>query len=284
MVSKTEFSAMLNIIIENDWLSTKVSQLTDLLYEDCQNNDERALITQLLSRFKYISAKCFSDHINTLALSIATTPGIDASTTIVAAMAADSAPDSSQYLVQVLKVKLQEFGWQNAVVTNTFSAAFKASKLTGFSRLNIILVDEFVGSGRTVLNRIDEINRQFATTSVKPKISVSVIFSSIVGINILEEKEINFSYIDFVERGISGFETAPEAKIKTDIMLNMESRLAANANNHDLGECSLGYGKVESLIGIEGANTPNNVFPIFWWPNYVDGERRGPLFTRWMGN
>ena len=35
-----------------------------------------------------------------------------------------------------------------------------------------------------------------------------------------------------------------------------------------------GYEKSESLFVLENSNIPNNVFPVFWWPFNLEGERK----------
>jgi len=205
-------------------------------------------------------------------------------TTIIAAMAADSAPDSSQALVQLLKTKLQVLQWDGAKIVNTFGAAYKASKDSGFTRLDIVLIDEFVGSGRTVLSRVSEINRTFARASQTPCIKVRAVFASVVGRDRLIDSGLDFECVDQVKRGISDFHSKDESDKKIGIMLDIEGRLSSVCNELKLADYSLGYGKTECLISLANTNIPNNVFPIFWWPRYIDGALRSPLFVRWMGN
>jgi hypothetical protein len=45
----------------------------------------------------------------------------------------------------------------------------------------------------------------------------------------------------------------------------MEDRLAAVGRRGKLKNHRLGYGRTESLFSRKGGNTPNNVFPVFWW-------------------
>ena len=282
-VDKSQFSAVMTIIKENTWLSTRADKLTDLLLEDCSTKEEQDLVANLLSRFKYISAACFVDRLNDLVLDIITMPNIKPENTLIAAMAADSGPDSSQALVQTIKVKLQHHGWGGVQIVNVFGSAFKKMKAEDFSRQNIILVDEFIGSGRTVIGRVSQIKSQFKGAGVDVNVFVNVVFASNVGIKALKESGINCSYIEEVNRGISDFEAAENIDSKIKFMLGLEGKLSSEYGKYKLNEYSLGYGKAESLISIENANIPNNVFPIFWWPEYADGKIRNPLFSRHLG-
>ncbi|MBQ5964294.1 hypothetical protein [Massilia sp. ZL223] len=274
----------MTLIKANSWLSSKADSLVELLMDDCSSVDEQTLITELLSRFKYISAENFVQKINDLVLDIVTIPGIEAKDTIIAAMAANSSPDSSQALVQNIKIKLQQNGWEEVQIVNAFGAAFKKLKADNFKRRNVILVDEFIGSGQTVLSRVAEIKRQFNTAQIDINVFVNVIFASISGIKKIEEAGIRLSYIESVSRGISDFETTEKIEEKVKSMLNIEKQLSPEHGEHKLSDYSLGYGKTESLIGFENSNIPNNVFPIFWWPGRSEGKSRNPLFTRYLGD
>ena len=45
---------------------------------------------------------------------------------------------------------------------------------------------------------------------------------------------------------------------------------------------SLGYGGAQVAISIEDMNTPNNVFPIFWWQYSSDHKERDVILVRDM--
>ncbi|WP_034349833.1 hypothetical protein [Herbaspirillum sp. GW103] len=283
MLNKSEFSLLMKIVNKHKWLLDKADALADLIFESCASWDERALIETLLDRFMVVSPDQFIEHVNELVLEVMTIPHIDPKETIVAAMAADSSPDSSQFLVQQLKVKFQENGWGDVRIVNTFGTAFRESKRSGFSRKNVILVDEFVGSGVTASGRAEEIKRQFAEVNQNVQIFVRSVFASVVGEDFLKRSAVDFVATYKVKRGISDFEPEPDRTAKVDMMLELESRLSDTAGSHKLSECSLGYGKTESLFAIMNQNLPNSVFPIFWWPTTQLGLNRQPLFTRWLG-
>ena len=63
-------------------------------------------------------------------------------------------------------------------------------------------------------------------------------------------------------------------------MLALEGKLATQINETQLCDHSLGYGNAESLFAIQGANPPNNNFPIFWWKRYADDKERKTLLNR----
>jgi hypothetical protein len=280
---KEQFSALMALFRKHDWLSSRAEVLTALMFDDCASHDEQTLIADLISRFKYVSAPEFVEKMNDLVLGIVTMPDLNPKETIIAAMAGDGSPDSSQALVQNIKVKLQRNGWGEALIVNTFGQIYRKSKDEGFARKNVILVDEFIGSGKTVIGRVAEINRTFKSNNQKINVFVNVIFSSIVGISAIEQENIKLSYVEAIGRGISDFEEPGNIEAKINSMLKIEEKLSKDYGTHNILECSLGYGKTESLIGIEDLNIPNNVFPVFWWGQYLNGNKRNALFCRYVG-
>lgn len=274
----------MSLLKKHSWISSRADSLTQLLLEDCISEEQQSLIADLLGRFKYVSALDFGERINDLVLGIITSPNSSPDETIIAAMAADSSPDSSQALVQMIKLKLQAYGWGNVPIVNVFGSAFKKSKSGNFERKNIFLVDEFVGSGRTVIGRVSTIKEQFKTANIDVNIFVNVIYSSIVGFEEIKRNAINFSCLEVISRGISDFEEAENINSKLEEMINIEANLSPEHGKYKREDYSLGYGKTESLFGIENGNIPNNVFPVFWWPKNSSGGDRNPLFHRYLGD
>ena len=60
-------------------------------------------------------------------------------------------------------------------------------------------------------------------------------------------------------------------------MRALEGRLSPQIDDEPLP--TFGYGQAEALFSTDG-NTPNSVFPVFWWPHSVDGKRRRTILTR----
>ena len=48
----------------------------------------------------------------------------------------------------------------------------------------------------------------------------------------------------------------------------------------DIGSGNIRYKESESLFNLESYNVPNNVFPIFWWPQLKDNNYHKTLFRR----
>jgi hypothetical protein len=65
-------------------------------------------------------------------------------------------------------------------------------------------------------------------------------------------------------------------------MVELELLLAPVINQYELKKYSFGYNAAEAIYSLEGCqgNTPNSVFPIFWWPRNVTGNQRNTILTR----
>lgn len=67
-------------------------------------------------------------------------------------------------------------------------------------------------------------------------------------------------------------------------MKDLESKLAQQKTYYELSNYSFGFNGAEALYSLDGCkwNTPNSVFPIFWWPRLFDDKPRQTLLTRFQ--
>lgn len=279
---KDTFTQILSLTQKQPWLEKKVETLAFLLADECNSDDKRELLIELLDRFFYISASEFQNKLEELAESIVTDPDLDDESTQVVAMAADSAADSSQYVLYGLKIILEKNSWRNYRHVNTFGKAFATYK-SKKTHKNIVLIDEFVGTGSTVIGRVRSICRQFHDADIVDfSIRVKVIVATQHGYDAVKAAGINIEALAFIKKGISDFDSEEISNIKKKVMIEIEGLLSKQHGDKELP--SLGYGESESLYSRDDGNTPNNVFPIFWWPFNKDNSIRGVLLTRAMSD
>lgn len=138
--------------VQATMLKGKDSVLSEL-YGICDNLYQRDLLKDLIIRFN-----CFDDDIYNLALneicSYVTTLNYEPNETAVIALCHDSLADSSQVVLNDLKIYIAKLG------VNTFINRFdRLKKYYNRGIRHFIAVDEFIGSGQTVYNRFDEFHK-----------------------------------------------------------------------------------------------------------------------------
>ncbi|WP_335922285.1 phosphoribosyltransferase-like protein [Shewanella algae] len=263
------------------WLADKVTELQSLLYKDCTSDEHRTLVIELLDRFVHISPEKFATLINELAESIVTEPSLSDATTQILSMTADFNADSGQYILYALKAPFERNGWRSHLSITNFGRSLKEYNRKGAVHKNIVLVDEFVGSGKTVIGRVNAIKQQYSQAGINDVlIKVKVIASSSVGLKNIKNENIDIESLVVLDRGISDYYEAIAVQEKLRLMDELELKLSSNYKDRALPK--LGYGGTESLYTRDEGNTPNSVFPVFWWPILSDNTVRKTLLIRAM--
>lgn len=286
-LNKKQTSLLLRLYSKQPWLSNRHTAVDELL-EICSSIEEQELICELFERFTYIKLAYFDDFLQKVSKTIADDwkPSIDKS--IVAATAVDPEPDSAQIIIYYLRQVLSRNGWTlpRSRYVSTLPKAYKAiGTIPDPEDITIIFVDEFVGTGQTMSNRIkvtrNELERNRGITNYQ--IKVCVLASMEEGIQEIEKNGVDCYVYVVLKKGISGYYDGGERTEAHTRMKSLESLLQQDINGLPLP--SLGYDQAEALYArqvseTEIANTPNSVFPIFWWPYYADNSKRNTVLDR----
>jgi len=174
-------------------------------------------------------------------------------------------PDGSLKLVYDLRSALG--GWNNKMLLNYFDA----NDTHIISGCNVILCDDFIGSGSTMEKRINRIKSKMSPNAKLYVVSLACMREAKE--SILDKKGVYAFSPIWIDKGIK--DESGDA-----IMLRMEALLSPKYQNEDLVKCTLGYGKAGSLYFNEDYRIPNNVYPIFWWGYLADGRSLNSLFLR----
>jgi orotate phosphoribosyltransferase-like protein len=278
MDTKENFNTILNLIARQPWIGDKTAELSHVLYEECKCANSREMLIKILDNFSYLSAQEYSKKLNLLAEEVMSDDGYEDNAQIVA-MAADSGPDSSQELLYNLKYIFTKREWHSFCGVNTFGGALKNFKRTG--RKKIYVIDDFVGSGQTVIGRNKELTSIFNNAGVADfSINFKVLVSTLHGIEAVRAAGIKISAQLIIKKAID--ECFPE-EVATQyraLMDDLESGLSQEHEGIKLPK--LGYNGAQAAYCREAANTPNSVFPIFWWPFYIDNAKRKTMLHRAM--
>lgn len=272
-----QFKTMMGLMRVQPWLEARTDALYSLLFKDCTTEEHRELVLSMLTRFLYISNDHYDDLINDLIGNIVNRAELEPSNTQIVAMAASTDSDSSHEIIYKLKGALPPKGWGKAKLVNRCSHALRTYN-TNSNYKNIIIVDEFIGSGQTVENRVEMIRSQFKDANISDySVSVEVLVSTKFALERLAKSGLQVRSQLTIDKGLSDF-YGNDLEQRILDYLEIESLLSDSYKTHTLP--SLGYNQAEALYCRNNTNTPNSVFPIFWWHYYKTGKQRETVLYR----
>ncbi|MBO6657825.1 MAG: hypothetical protein JJ934_13070 [Pseudomonadales bacterium] len=279
-IDEDVFVELFELAASAPWTERKSRALVELwnLYNTVQ---ERDLLKLLIQRFRIINDSDIED----LSAQIAgkfDSWGLDPTTTMLAATADKGEVDGSVMGLQSLKVHLRpELGWSEKNLSSSMFSEVHNRK-DGDS---LIIFDDFIGSGKTIRkklkwveDKLDEIGTKLGKLAVVGFVAMGEAYKDLEVE--LTKKGIEIYCPLLLSRGISDHHDAAEAAELKNLMTQMESLLQAKVRGLRLADHSLGYRSSETLMSMGGTNCPNNVFPIFWWPELDDNEPRNTMFRR----
>jgi hypothetical protein len=270
------FHELIKLYSNQQWLLHREEQLLELM-ELCEAEDQRDLIISLLEEFRFISDDYYSFLLEKLAEHIVNNTGFTEKTTQIVACTRDEEADSGQKILDQLKFPLFHAGWKKVKTVNRLGDSIRNHK-KGYTQ--IVLIDEFIGSGKTLNNRIRELQNDIGNHF---DLKCCFLVGMSHAVQSLQRSGFDIFCPLLLQRGISSrFE---ESKLVSAIlnMKNLEKKLAPHVYEKDLRDYSFGYERSETLYSLEGCkgNTPNNVFPIFWWPRDSKNRDRNNILTRY---
>ena len=273
--NKENYHEVLKLYSKQDWLIKKEKELEELIVF-CENKEEKILIFSLLERFHYLQNERLSLLLNKIADFIISSSGFDVDTTQILSITYDDEADSSRKVLDMMKVPLFQKGWKKLKTVNHYRSSIKNHKN---GRNQIILIDEFIGTGKTIRNRIKQLRNDINGYFELKCCFLAGIKSAIDN---LQNEGIEIFCPLQLKKGISEFYCNEVLTKTTNEMLSLESKLASKINEKELIDYSFGYGHAEALYSLEGCcgNTPNSVFPIFWWLHDNNEQCRNTLLTR----
>ncbi|MGO0791380.1 phosphoribosyltransferase-like protein [Herbaspirillum seropedicae] len=255
------------------WLLDRSEQITYLLNE-CGEHGEIDLVIDLVLRFTYFSAEDYQSAFSAIAKQIAHVWALDEKNTQIVSLTMDSSADSGQSVIHALKGPLTRIGKTAYPLINRVEKVNSRAN----THHNIVLVDEFSGTGSTLKNRIKWINERWKNNELRPHIYVCLIAGMNHSISAFKDVAEDIFVYKKLEKAISEKYEGAALYTALENMAIMEKRLAQEVQGKPLP--SLGYGKAEALFGNEN-NIPNSTLPIFWWPQLASGETRKTLFFRY---
>lgn len=274
------FNLTLGLMVEQPWLQDLNKPLLSLL-EECTYERQQSLVIELLSNFEFLDYLKMKQLLERTIFQIFNEWGLSDNNTQIVAMTYDDSADSGQSLLWSLQPLLAQENKHPKLVNRVGSAIRHLEQYP-----NIVLFDEFAGTGSTVANRVKQIRADVDNVMKNKKWDFEVSIRAIVLVgmestrNTFESLNIDYCCFNWLKKGIAQNYAGVALKKAYKDMLRLESYLANEDCDKPLP--SLGYGRAEALYYHEGGNLPNSVFPVFWWPKSYNGENRMPLFFRFQ--
>lgn len=269
-------------------LFTDIYWLDDLeanfleLWNVCSDGQQQDLVIELIHRFSYITSRELKHCGEKIADQVTNKWELNPSQTILIAFAEDNKPDGSQALLQSIKDK---FAYLDRWSENNFfnKLAVGAYKLK--SGDTAVLIDDFIGSGKTALRKINWLLSVLQKRNVTEcKIYVVALAAMESARSVLQSIPIDdYFSCHWLRRGISDEYNGTELVVKTQLMRDLEGILGDTFRTYKLTTYNFGFKCSEALYNLEAYNIPNNVFPIFWWPVLKAGKKRNPMFRHFLG-
>ncbi|WP_454687111.1 phosphoribosyltransferase-like protein [Agrobacterium leguminum] len=239
----------------------------------CKNQSEFSVLKHVLEKVVIVNEAQLQSAIDRMATGIKSQLKDDQKAAIVA-MAWDDSPDSSQQLLQRLKVQFHN--WKNIKFFNRVPSYVKPKIMEEFS--TFILIDDFTGTGKTVLTRMNYVMKAGEGSGIKLDGRINLLFGINEALINIKDSYTSLTCVYSLPKGLSGHFSGAQLAENISHMKRLEEELAANIDGNQLP--SLGHGGAEALFCIRNANAPNSNFPILWWPQDAKFEERLPMFRR----
>ena len=271
---KDDLVRLMDIHRRHPWLMYEdPAGLEELWHVADESPEDKELIEFLLDKFHYVDSDMLREACKSLVNHIEANWGLSPENTIVSALCDNNEPDGSQYLVQSMKNKFSE-GWKGRLGNSIVASVYEVKN--GY---NLVLVDDFIGTGNTVSRKSAWCRKKARDLGVTDlKIYVCSLAAMRSSYKVIEHSAEQIYSVYWLNKGIS--DEAPEEKLAayTKSMLSLEDSLSWPKRIKK--KYTFGFQQSESLFSLESINVPNNVFPIFWWKYGKENESRPTIFRR----
>jgi hypothetical protein len=273
-LSRDTFTTIFSLTENQPWLKEKQLSLAELI-DDCTQQEQQLLICELLQRFTFLDGADFQAAIQGIADYIQNDLRLSAADCSISASETGRYADSSHLVVYSLKAsKWKSHGWNTTSFVSSLTELVQSA-----AKGNLIIVDEFIGTGETAEKKVKWLRNQLVARGEDPKIYFAVVAGMEAGIKRVSASVDGIYSAHVLRRGISDAYPAAEVTPNIDAMKAIEATLGSEGQRGKIVKHSLGYKGSESLYSRTNGNTPNNVFPIFWWEVRKDGSLRSTLLT-----
>lgn len=269
---------LFKIYFKQPWLRSKQDQVL-FLFNLFDQVGHQYLVEKLFEDFIYLDGKDTENALRNIALGITERSDFDPARTQLVATAFDYNVDSSQLIAQRMKPQLAELGHGQIPCISIMGRALRGI----LERPTIYLIDEFAGTGSTIVQRVQWLKTQIALKNGLPAdftydIRVSLVAGMTKGVDHIRSEGVEVTCEMELPAAISAHPELWDVEQMLKAMQSVEGFLdKARMDNFP----TLGYGQAEAIFASEDGNTPNSVFPVFWWRHLSSGEAMHPVLSRY---
>ncbi len=276
-IEHTDFIKLYDITKKQPWLEYESEALLEL-WNICDLGSEQDLILNLLERIKYLNSRDVDQQCKEIAKKIIFDWNLKPENTYLVATSKNSDADGSQSLLQLLKNKFApNTGWTEKNFIN--SLPIGAYKI--INNDNIILIDDFIGTGDTIIRKIEWVRKKLFQRGINQyNLMICALAAMEFSISKLDTMDAKYCIPLFLKKGISDFYDGADLSSAIINMTNLEDKLNRKYKKLNIIDYYFGYKRSETLFAMESYNIPNNVFPIFWWPVLKKASIRKTIFQR----
>lgn len=270
------FGLLMQLTTQQTWLTRRSEELYDTLAV-CDSEHQKNLIVDLITRFHFRSAQEYLEDRRDIARKISKDWGCLPQNTMLIALQDNACADSSSAAVQQFKGPLAEYAdWKTHNFISSLGEVVERAK----DGNNIVIVDDFCGSGDTISKKVRWLREKLEEASKSATLRVAV------GSSMEQSKAVicpyvqDFYSVHWLQRGIRDFYSGQDAVDAIALMEAIESKLAERYGKKKIEDYAFGWKQSEALCYLEGENPPNNNFPIFWWRKLRPNLDRTALLPR----
>lgn len=268
--SQEEFDFAIEMLDAYPWIGRDLhrrgfDEMMDRLVLD---DKERDLFRALLKDFTYIDVDDCEELIQRILGQLEDWDCTKENTVIITTRKKSRDNDGSVVFMKQLEDRL--YGWKEKSFINYFDYKRKFRSVRGYQK--VVLIDDFIGSGMTMADRLQELETGLSKVKNKPEIFVLALAG-------MSEARLNYPVLandnTYVPLWLNkAFDRDADCD-KTVIMDGLLNRL--NENNNDgkryrLKTYGYGFKSTAGLYYNVHYRIPNNVLSIFWWGRFKENK------------
>lgn len=264
------FEASMRLVWDQRWLFKMNREFTELL-ASCPSDQHRQMLIDLLTRTTYISAEKYVELIDKMREQVEVIWKLTPASTLFVSSNNKHHVDSSKEVLNQLKSSAwKDPAWKKQQFHIAFSTAIDAAR-DGYA---LVIVDDFVGSGESMLKALSWLAQAAAAKKIGIDLRVLTAGGCAEGVSNIRNAGYTVECMIPITKGLSDHLTGQQLSEALSQMTELEDALEAELSGKaNFAPYRLGWRQQEAVYVRQGGNTPNNVFPIFWWRRLKNGIR-----------